>query len=179
MAVKNHKLKILPKYFKAVQSNKKLFELRKDDRDYRVDDYLVLAEWDAKTESWTGNVVKRKIAYILKGGEFGLEEGYAILGFDIKHIIKLDNPAAGTLEERRAAFGLELKPFVDSGEYTREMVAAFFSYWTEKSHNGKKMRYEKMPTFEISRRLITWAKNDKKYNPEEDGGEPELGEFVK
>lgn len=39
-----HKLKILPKYFAAVCAGTKRAELRKNDRDYRVGDVLILEE---------------------------------------------------------------------------------------------------------------------------------------
>ena len=37
-----HALKTLPEYFEAVWENKKTFELRKNDRDFKVGDYLAL-----------------------------------------------------------------------------------------------------------------------------------------
>lgn len=40
-----HALKTLPEYFEAVWENKKTFELRKNDRDFKVGDYLAFNEW--------------------------------------------------------------------------------------------------------------------------------------
>lgn len=37
-----HELKILPKWFEDVQANKKNFEIRKNDRNFEVGDYLIL-----------------------------------------------------------------------------------------------------------------------------------------
>ena len=74
----DHNLKILPKYFEAVKSGEKTFELRKADRDYKVGDWLHLREWNGE---YTGRYCYRKIKYIYKGtGEYGLAEGYWILG---------------------------------------------------------------------------------------------------
>lgn len=39
-----HELKILPEYYKAQVEGKKNFEIRKNDRDYKLGDKLVLQE---------------------------------------------------------------------------------------------------------------------------------------
>lgn len=71
--------KILPEYFKAVKDYSKTFELRKDEDNFEVGDTIRLAEWDGK--DFTGNVVIRKITYILRDcPEYGLMPGYCILG---------------------------------------------------------------------------------------------------
>jgi hypothetical protein len=79
---KTHELKILPQYFDDVMSGKKRFELRKADRDYKLGDYLYLREWNGE---YTGRYCFRKITYIYEGtGEYGLAEGYWILGIEQK-----------------------------------------------------------------------------------------------
>lgn len=75
--MKCHNLKILPQYFKAVIDGIKKFELRKNDRDYQVGDCIFLNEFDGT--NYTGNSLPVMITYILKGGQYGLEEEYAIL----------------------------------------------------------------------------------------------------
>lgn len=72
-----HELKILPAYFKAVSDGSKTFEIRKNDRDYKVGDYVVLKEFDGI--NFTGYAVPFKISYIIQGGEHGLEKDYVIL----------------------------------------------------------------------------------------------------
>jgi len=78
---KIHYLKIQPEYYQAVTRGIKQFELRKDDRDYRAGDYVVLQEWDG--EQYTGREsFQMLIKYVLRDcPEFGLKEGYCILGF--------------------------------------------------------------------------------------------------
>lgn len=77
--MKIHELKILPKWFGDVTSGVKNFEIRKNDRDYKVGDYLILKEWD--NDKYTGNFVTRYVEYIYEGdGAYGLSEGYCILG---------------------------------------------------------------------------------------------------
>ena len=75
-----HELKILPEYFEAIDEDRKCFELRKDDRGYKVHDALLLREWDG--EHYTGRKCTRIIAYILRNcPEYGLLDGFCILGF--------------------------------------------------------------------------------------------------
>jgi len=74
-----HELKILPQYFQAVWDGNKNFELRKNDRDYKVGDYLVLREYSGA--GYTGSFLKVVITYILKDcPEYGLNKDYCILG---------------------------------------------------------------------------------------------------
>lgn len=76
---KTHELKIFTRWFDDVKSGKKRFELRKADRDYEVGDFLCLREFE--NGKYTGREVTVMITYILKGtGEYGLAEGYWILG---------------------------------------------------------------------------------------------------
>lgn len=74
-----HRLKIWPKFFKSVKIGEKSFEIRKNDRDFKVGDILVLQEWSPETDSYTGDVVTKKISYILDGGVFGLECGFVCM----------------------------------------------------------------------------------------------------
>ena len=63
------------------------------------------------------------------------------------------------LQKRKDKFYNDLKPFLV--KYPKEMLRAFFDYWTEKNKSGTYMRFELERVFEISRRLATWARNDK------------------
>ena len=71
---------------------------------------------------------------------------------------KKDAAAAATLA-RREAFYASLVPYVDL--YGRDMVRDFFDYWSELSRSRTQMRFEKQPTWELARRLATWAKREK------------------
>ena len=75
-----HELKTWPPYFQAVVSGRKPFEVRKDDRDFKVGDRLLLREWDPTLRHHTGRKVTCEITYKLDGGDFGVEVGYCVLG---------------------------------------------------------------------------------------------------
>lgn len=77
-----HELKILPEYYNEVLSKNKLFELRKNDRDYKVGDFLILKEFE--NGNYTGRATARlMISYILYGpNEYGLMDNYCILGWN-------------------------------------------------------------------------------------------------
>lgn len=75
-----HELKTWKEYFKMVFCSSKNFEVRKNDRDYKLGDTLLLKEWDNQTEEYTDRILHRRIDYILNGGQFGIEEGYVVMG---------------------------------------------------------------------------------------------------
>lgn len=74
--MKLHELKILPQYYKKVSSGEKRFEIRKDDRDFKVGDLIRLNEFD---NEYTGRDCLVEIIDKLDGGNYGLEKGYCIL----------------------------------------------------------------------------------------------------
>lgn len=74
-------MKILPNFFQAVVDGDKTFEIRKDDREIRVGDLLLLKEWE--NDSYTGRGVIRRVCYILRNAEeYGLMKGYVLLGIE-------------------------------------------------------------------------------------------------
>lgn len=74
--------------------------------------------------------------------------------------IKKKAASAATLK-RKEDFYHSLFPYV--GKYGKEMLRSFFDYWSEMNASQTKMRFEKQPTWELSKRLATWANNEKKY----------------
>jgi len=80
-----HHLKIMPLYFNAVVEGNKNFEVRYDDRDYRIGDTLVLQEWKkepfpSREGSYTGRECRRTVTYILSGVEWGMQPSYVVMG---------------------------------------------------------------------------------------------------
>jgi len=64
------------------------------------------------------------------------------------------------LDEREERFKQEVNSFA---EYDQKLRDDFIRHWTEKSKNGKKMKFEMNRTFEIKKRLITWKNNNEKW----------------
>jgi hypothetical protein len=77
-----HELKCWPDFFVPVLTGMKTFEVRKNDRNFKLGDVLWLREWDPHTEMYTGNSVRAKVVYILH--DFGLEDGYVVMGIRIE-----------------------------------------------------------------------------------------------
>jgi hypothetical protein len=75
---KTHELKILPKYFVAVISGAKTFEIReKRDRDFQVGDILWLRQYLPYPENrFTGLGVYKRVSYI---SEFFEKEGFVVM----------------------------------------------------------------------------------------------------
>lgn len=73
-------------------------------------------------------------------------------------VAKKDAAKAATLS-RKESFYQSLVPYVS--QYPKEMIRAFFDYWSELNKSETKMRYELEKTWELPRRLATWASREK------------------
>ncbi len=72
-----HALKTDPEFFEDMAADKKGFEVRKNDRPYKVGDFIALNEW--KDKKYTGRFILMKIVYILDNQQY-CKEGYVIIG---------------------------------------------------------------------------------------------------
>lgn len=72
-----YEVKTAPSYFEAAMAGKKMFELRKNDRNYQVGRKLLQKEF--KDNEYTGRELLQEITYLLEDYT-GLEDGYCILG---------------------------------------------------------------------------------------------------
>jgi hypothetical protein len=70
-----HELKIWPEYFKEVFNGNKTFEIRKNDRDYKIGDWLKLMEYKPN-KGYTGNEIFRKITYIT---DYAQKDNYIVM----------------------------------------------------------------------------------------------------
>lgn len=80
-----HDVKIWPKWFDAVRDGKLNFNVRRNDRDYKVGDTLVMQEFNPGTGVYSDRKIEKKITYVETGdadrhGMPGIQHGYAVLG---------------------------------------------------------------------------------------------------
>lgn len=76
-----HELKTLEKYFQSTWAGSKTFEIRKNDRNFNVDDEIALLEWDpsiCEGGVHTGREIEGFITYI---SNFEQKEGYIVFSF--------------------------------------------------------------------------------------------------
>lgn len=76
-----HYLKTVNPYFNAVWMKLKTFELRKNNRNFKVGDTVVLMEYDNVGKTFTANQVIVVITYILHKFNDALNEEYVIFSF--------------------------------------------------------------------------------------------------
>jgi ASC-1-like (ASCH) protein len=76
-----HELKIYPTYFEDVISGKKKFEIRKNDRKYRVGDTLILKEWD--NIKYSGREARAEVIYLIDDKFVGIQPGYVVMGISL------------------------------------------------------------------------------------------------
>lgn len=81
--MKTHHLKTWPNFFNEVASGVKTFEIRKNDRDFREGDILVLQEWLPGNQEYSGRELTRRVAYLLIG--WGLQPDYVCMSLGDCH----------------------------------------------------------------------------------------------
>lgn len=91
-----HKLKTVQPYFDDVVSGNKTFEVRKSDRDFKINDVLLLLEYNPdnaanqKSKGYTGKCITARITYILDEPEY-CKDGYVIIGFKREEMLSQSN----------------------------------------------------------------------------------------
>lgn len=86
MGTTEHKLKTISRYWDAVADGRKTFEVRLNDRAFQTGDILVLEKFSDDgmylTDGYTAKklTIRKRITYLLQGGQFGIEPGYCVLG---------------------------------------------------------------------------------------------------
>ena len=76
-----HELKIAPKFLDDILYHGKNFEIRKNDRNFKCGDTLVLKSW-TKENGYSGEIILCFVGYILKHDDFpdGIAKDYVVLG---------------------------------------------------------------------------------------------------
>ena len=83
-----HQLKTWVEYFEPIWDDEKKFEIRRNDRNFKVGDILYLMELDIDTHEYTGRMIQAEISYILELFH-GLTDGFVAIS--LKHIVKKDS----------------------------------------------------------------------------------------
>lgn len=65
------------------------------------------------------------------------------------------------------------KQVFEHTQFSNDILTSFFNYWSESNPKGKKLKFEMEKTFDISKRLATWNKNEEKWKKEKSFGQKE------
>lgn len=76
-------LKCLPIFFKAIIDGTKTFDVRRNDRLFKVGDKLLLQEYNNTENKYTGQEWEGSITYILDDPDY-CKKGFVILGIKEK-----------------------------------------------------------------------------------------------
>jgi len=93
----HHVLKTHPAMFRATRDGVKPFEVRRDDRAFQAGDTVSLTyhtlndqpgQFPAPPAPYTNDDSRQpleyKITFVLRGGQYGIEPGYVVLGLEKK-----------------------------------------------------------------------------------------------
>lgn len=78
-----HELKTHTQFFEQVAYGGKNFEVRKNDRAYKVGDLLHLRNYNPEEKLYKYGHIVAEVIYVLEGGQFGIENGYVVMGIKI------------------------------------------------------------------------------------------------
>jgi len=82
MPFKIHEVKCIQPWFDDVWTRRKTFEVRFNDRNYEVNELLLLREYRPTSKTYTGKEILCEITYLLNHPQFVLE-GFVILQINI------------------------------------------------------------------------------------------------
>ena len=77
-----HFLKTWHEFFEDSLKGLRNFEVRKNDRGFKIGDILILEEWFPPPNFqgvYSGRGLARTVTYILPGGQFGIADDYVVL----------------------------------------------------------------------------------------------------
>jgi Domain of unknown function (DUF3850) len=77
----HHRLKLQSKYWDDVKDGTKAFEVRKNDRGFKVGDLVTFKlVWETGIEGGV-TMEPKVIKYVLQGGQYGISDEYCVIGF--------------------------------------------------------------------------------------------------
>ena len=74
-----------------------------------------------------------------------------------------DKDKKEVIDKRQDKFINKVNVIIKDKKYNNEETNNFVEFWTERNTSNTKMRFELQQTFDISRRLVTWVKNNKEW----------------
>ncbi len=80
-----HVLKVWPEFYEVIKSHDKTFEVRKNDRDFKPGDGVMLLEYFPAEDRYSGREIRATVGYFMGGGKMGVEEGYCVIGLSGVH----------------------------------------------------------------------------------------------
>ncbi len=117
-----HELKVWPPYYGEVQTGRKTFEARRNDRDYRMLDILRLREFDPNAPgpagglgAYTGRECRRMVGYILHGladpvlGDMEAAHASIAPGYVILSLVSVPRDVGAELAAWRERHGFEVR----------------------------------------------------------------------
>lgn len=78
-----HHIKCYNYFFNLIASGLKTSEVRKNDRDYKVGDIIILQDYYSSAEFISGRTIMIEATHILNGGQFGILPEYCVISFKI------------------------------------------------------------------------------------------------
>lgn len=78
-----HELKVWTEYIRPIITGTKTFEIRKNDRDFKVGDILILKGYDADNNKYTNDEIEVVVTFILSETFFGLKDGYVVMSIKV------------------------------------------------------------------------------------------------
>lgn len=98
----------------------------------------------------------------LKGFESLLNHYGMVSKYEVEVEEELESKKENNIDDRKLKFASTLEEFLPV--YGRELLNDFYKYWTEPNKSNTKFKQEGEKTWDLSRRLETWAKNDLRFN---------------
>lgn len=89
---------------------------------------------------------------------------------NVSDSVNVNEIKKNNIDSRKLKFASTLEPFLQT--YGREMLNSFYAYWTEPNKSNTKFKQELEKTWDLKRRLETWASNDKNFKKTNQQSEP-------
>ena len=144
---------------------------------------LISPQIDRDTEKWLDTREKRSLAGKKhKGNQYSKmeqtehNETNGTVSVSVSDNVSVDNNSV-ILKEKSNTIVLDKKKKIEDAQkkfynslvpyvsiYGKEMIRAFYDYWTEPNKSKTKIRFQMERTWDLERRLARWEKNNKSNN---------------